>query len=99
MGWPSAGADDSWGEQGHDLDVKFNREISHCGINSIEMLFDSEVGKVTQLSDTRTQENPTRPARSVALEFFEEFLDKPERLRRSEHVRVLAAFDKMVAKP
>ena len=33
-----------------------NGEISHCGINSIELLKDSEGWKVTQLSDTRSEE-------------------------------------------
>jgi hypothetical protein len=66
----------SWDEQVYDLDVKvngemasvwapytfyLNGEISHCGINSIEMLFDAEGWKVTQLSDTRRQENCPDP--------------------------------------
>ena len=70
------GSDGSWDEQVYDLDVKvngemasvwapytfyLNGEISHCGINSIEMLFDAEGWKVTQLSDTRRQENCPDP--------------------------------------
>lgn len=58
----------SWDEQIYDLDVKvdgtmasiwapytfyLNGEISHCGINSIELLLDAEGWKITQISDTR----------------------------------------------
>lgn len=58
----------SWDERIYDLDVRvdggmasvwapytFYRDgtISHCGINSIEMLHDGSGWKVTQISDTR----------------------------------------------
>ena len=58
----------SWDEQIYDLDVKvdgtmasiwapytfyLDGEISHCGINSIELLLDAEGWKITQISDTR----------------------------------------------
>jgi hypothetical protein len=36
-------------------------EISHCGINSIELLKDAEGWKVTQISDTRRTENCPDP--------------------------------------
>jgi len=60
----------SWNEQVYDLDVRVDADmasiwapytfyldgaISHCGINSIEMLRDAEGWKVTQLSDTRRE--------------------------------------------
>ena len=58
----------SWDEQVYDMEARvdgsmasvwapytfyLDGEISHCGINSIEMLFDAEGWKVTQISDTR----------------------------------------------
>lgn len=58
----------SWDEQVYDVEVRvdgamasawtpytfyLDGEISHCGINSIEMLHDGNGWKVTQLSDTR----------------------------------------------
>lgn len=58
----------SWDEQIYDVEIKvdgamasawtpytfyLDGEISHCGINSIEMLYDEGGWKVTQLSDTR----------------------------------------------
>lgn len=58
----------SWDEQIYDVEIHvdgamasawtpytfyLDGEISHCGINSIEMLHDGEGWKVTQLSDTR----------------------------------------------
>lgn len=66
----------SWDEQIYDLDVKvdgmmasiwapytfyLNGEISHCGINSIELLFDAGGWKITQISDTRRSENCPDP--------------------------------------
>jgi hypothetical protein len=36
-------------------------EISHCGINSIEMLHDGTGWKVTQISDTRRQSDCPDP--------------------------------------
>ncbi len=36
-------------------------EISHCGINSIELLHDAEGWKVTQISDTRRREGCPDP--------------------------------------
>lgn len=36
-------------------------EISHCGINSIELLRDAESWKVTQISDTRRREGCPDP--------------------------------------
>jgi hypothetical protein len=65
-----AGSEGSWDERIYDVEVQvdgnmasvwapytFYRdgEISHCGINSIELLFDAGGWKVTQLSDTRHQ--------------------------------------------
>lgn len=58
----------SWDERVYDLDARvdgtmasvwapytfyLNGEISHCGINSIELLHDADGWKVTQISDTR----------------------------------------------
>ena len=66
----------SWDEQIYDLDVKvdgtmasiwapytfyLNGEISHCGINSIELLFDAEGWKITQISDTRRSDDCPDP--------------------------------------
>ena len=65
-----------WDEQVYDLDVRvdgsmasvwapytfyLDGEISHCGINSIEMLHDAEGWKVTQISDTRRREGCPDP--------------------------------------
>ncbi len=36
-------------------------EISHCGINSIELLRDADGWKVTQISDTRKREGCPDP--------------------------------------
>ena len=62
------GSEGKWDEQVYDVEVQvdgdmasvwapytFYRdgEISHCGINSIELLRDADGWKVTQLSDTR----------------------------------------------
>ena len=61
----SAGA---WNEQIYDVEVRtddamasiwapytfyLNGQISHCGVNSIELLRDAEGWKITQISDTR----------------------------------------------
>jgi hypothetical protein len=65
-----------WNEQVYDLDVRvdgnmasvwapytfyLDGQISHCGINSIEMLRDADGWKVTQLSDTRRREGCPDP--------------------------------------
>ena len=62
------GSEGSWDERVYDVEVQvdgnmasvwapytfyLNGEISHCGINSIELLHDADGWKVTQLSDTR----------------------------------------------
>lgn len=66
----------SWNEQVYDLDARvdgpmasiwapytfyLDGEISHCGINSIELLHDAEGWKVTQISDTRREEDCPDP--------------------------------------
>lgn len=66
----------SWDEQVYDVDVKvdgtmasvwapytfyLNGEISHCGINSIELLHAADGWKITQISDTRRQEDCPDP--------------------------------------
>ena len=66
----------SWNEQIYDLDVKvdgmmasiwapytfyLNGEISHCGINSIELLFDAGGWKITQNTDTRRADDCPDP--------------------------------------
>lgn len=71
-----ADSDGKWNEQVYDLDVRvdgamasvwapytfyLDGEISHCGINSIELLHDSTGWKVTQLSDTRKREDCPDP--------------------------------------
>ena len=38
-----------------------NGAISHCGINSIELLHDEDGWKVTQISDTRRREDCPDP--------------------------------------
>ncbi len=65
-----------WNEQVYDLDVRvdgamasvwapytfyLDGAISHCGINSIELLHDGEGWKVTQISDTRRREGCPDP--------------------------------------
>jgi hypothetical protein len=65
-----------WDEQIYDLDVRvdgtmasiwapytfyLDGAISHCGINSIELLHDGEGWKVTQISDTRRREDCPDP--------------------------------------
>lgn len=68
------GSDGSWDERVYDVQVLvdgdmasawapytfyLNGAISHCGINSIELLHDGRGWKVTQISDTRrTEECP-----------------------------------------
>jgi hypothetical protein len=69
-------SDGNWDEQIYDLDVKvdgamgsiwapytfyLNGQISHCGINSIELLEDADGWKITQISDTRRQSNCPDP--------------------------------------
>ena len=66
----------SWDEQVYDMEARvdgsmasvwapytfyLDGEISHCGINSIEMLYDAEGWKVTQISDTRRREDCPEP--------------------------------------
>ena len=66
----------SWDEQIYDLDVRvdgamasvwapytfyLDGQISHCGINSIELLRDADGWKVTQISDTRRREGCPDP--------------------------------------
>jgi ketosteroid isomerase-like protein len=65
-----------WNEQVYDLEVDVDGDmasvwapytfyldgnISHCGINSIELLRDSQGWKITQLSDTRRREGCPDP--------------------------------------
>lgn len=69
----SAGA---WNEQLYDVEVRIddamasiwapytfyvNGLISHCGVNSIELLQDTEGWKITQISDTRRSEGCPDP--------------------------------------
>lgn len=71
---------DRWDERVYDVDVRIDGpmasvwapytfyldgEISHCGINSIEMLHDADGWKVTQISDTRRSERCPDPLRSA----------------------------------
>jgi hypothetical protein len=70
------GSGGSWNEQVYDVQARvdgpmasvwapytfyLDGEISHCGINSIELLYDAEGWKVTQISDTRRQEGCPDP--------------------------------------
>lgn len=70
------GSGGSWDEQVYEVRARvdgpmasvwapytfyLNGEISHCGINSIELLYDAEGWKVTQISDTRRQEGCPDP--------------------------------------
>lgn len=70
------GSNGSWDERVYDMEARvdgsmasvwapytFYRdgEISHCGINSIEMLYDADGWKVTQISDTRKREGCPDP--------------------------------------
>lgn len=65
-----------WDEQVYDMEARvdgsmasvwapytfyMDGEISHCGINSIEMLHDADGWKVTQISDTRRREDCPDP--------------------------------------
>jgi len=69
-------SDGRWNEQVYDLDVRVDGDmasvwapytfyldgvVSHCGINSIELLRDAGGWKVTQLSDTRRTEDCPDP--------------------------------------
>ena len=69
-------SDGKWNEQIYDVRVLvdgnmasvwapftfyFEGSISHCGVNSIELLRDAEGWKVTQLSDTRSEEDCPDP--------------------------------------
>ena len=66
----------SWNEQVYDMEARvdgtmasvwapytfyLDGAISHCGINSIEMLHASDGWKITQISDTRRRENCPDP--------------------------------------
>ncbi|HIN77628.1 MAG TPA: hypothetical protein EYM97_02225 [Gemmatimonadetes bacterium] len=66
----------SWDEQVYDMDVRIDDNvasawvpytfyleglISHCGVNSIELLRNGEHWEITQLSDTRRIENCPDP--------------------------------------
>ena len=70
-----------WDEQIYDVEARvdgrmasvwapytfyLDGEISHCGINSIELLHDGEGWKVTQISDTRRREGCPDPLGSGA---------------------------------
>ena len=70
------GSNGSWDEQVYDMEARvdgamasvwapytfyLDGEISHCGINSIEMLYDAGGWKVTQISDTRKREGCPDP--------------------------------------
>lgn len=70
------GSGGSWNEQVYDLEVRvdgtmasvwapytfyLDGRISHCGINSIEMLHDAQGWKITQISDTRRREGCPDP--------------------------------------
>ena len=65
-----------WDERVYDVDVRvdgpmasvwapytfyIDGEISHCGINSIELLRDAEGWKITQISDTRRRDGCPDP--------------------------------------
>jgi len=70
------GSGGSWNEQVYDVEAMvdgpmasvwapytfyLDGEISHCGINSIELLYDAEGWKVTQISDTRRRDGCPDP--------------------------------------
>ena len=70
------GSEGRWNEQIYDVDVRVDGSmasiwapytfyldgaIRHCGVNSIELLYDAGGWKVTQLSDTRHTENCPDP--------------------------------------
>ncbi len=65
-----------WDERVYDMEIQvdgpmasvwapytfyLDGEISHCGVNSIELLHDADGWKVTQISDTRRQEGCPDP--------------------------------------
>ena len=65
-----------WDEQVYDVEIQVDENmasawvpytfyldgnISHCGINSIELLMDSERWKVTQIADTRRRDDCPDP--------------------------------------
>lgn len=71
-----AGSEGKWDEQVYDLDIQVDGDmasvwapytfyldgaISHCGVNSIELLRDADGWKVTQISDTRKREGCPDP--------------------------------------
>lgn len=71
-----ANSEGKWDEQIYDVEIKvdgpmasawtpytfyLDGTISHCGINSIEMLHDGNRWKVTQLSDTRRRQGCPDP--------------------------------------
>ena len=66
----------SWDEQVYDVDIQVDENvasawvpytfyleglISHCGVNSIELLLNGENWEITQLSDTRRSEDCPDP--------------------------------------
>lgn len=66
----------AWDEQIYDVEVReddamasvwapftfyLDGEVSHCGVNSIELLRDAEGWKITQISDTRRTEGCPDP--------------------------------------
>lgn len=68
----------AWNEQIYDVEVRvddtvasvwapytfyLSGRISHCGVNSIELLRDSEGWKITQISDTQRMERCPDPLR------------------------------------
>lgn len=76
-----------WDERVYDLDVRIDGAmasiwapytfyldgaISHCGINSIELLHDADGWKITQISDTRRRDGCPDPRSEV----LEEALDQ-----------------------
>lgn len=71
-----ASSEGKWDEQIYDVEIQvdgamasawtpytfyLDGAISHCGINSIELLHDADGWKVTQLSDTRRREGCPDP--------------------------------------
>jgi hypothetical protein len=66
----------AWNEQIYDVEVRvddrvasvwapytfyLNERVSHCGVNSIELLRDADGWKITQISDTRRTEGCPDP--------------------------------------
>ena len=81
------GSGGRWDERVYDLDVRIDGAmasiwapytfyldgaISHCGINSIELLYDADGWKITQISDTRRRDGCPDPRSEV----LEEALDQ-----------------------